>query len=97
MKFYSSVEQELISGFTRRLHEEFKKQYKGVVHFDLLRDEIDDRYFTCDVTFIYKGYAIYRTQLKVAWTAFTMGIQYGILVKECCTAFRKWIFDRYFF
>lgn len=97
MKFYSQIEQELISAFTGKLHEEFKKQYKGTVHFDLLRDSEDDRYFDCHVTFMYKGYAIYRTQFKVAWLAFTEGIPYELLAEQGCTAFKKWILDRYFF
>lgn len=97
MKFYSNIEQELISGFTRRLHEEFKKQYKDMVHFDLMRCTEDDRYFTCDVTFIHKGFTIYRTQLKVAWSSFSEGIQYDVLAKFCCTTFRKWLNGRYFY
>lgn len=97
MKFYSNIEQELISAFTSRLHEEFKKQYKGTVHFDLLRDLENDRYFTCHVTFMFKGYAIYRTQFKVAWLDFTKGIDFYKLAREACTTFRKWINDRYFF
>lgn len=97
MKFYSEIEQEMVSAFTIRLHEEFKKQYKGTVRFDLVRDLENDSYFTCHVTFMYKGYAIYRTQFKVAWLSFAEGIPYDLLTKQACTAFKKWFLDRYFF
>lgn len=97
MKFYSPIEQELISVFTKRLHEEFKKQYKGKAHFDLLRDSENENYFICKVTFIKNEFTLYCTQFKVEWVDFLIGIQYDKLARDCCINFRKWIYDKYFF
>lgn len=98
MKFYSSIiEKELISIFTRKLSKEFKKQYKGKVHFDLERDLENGNYFICRVTFIKNEYTLYCTQFEVPWNNFSRGIDYELITKECCTRFRKWILDKYFF
>ena len=97
MEINSQIEQELISIFTRRLHEEFKKQYKGKVHFDLRWGAEKENYFTCDVAFIKNEFTLYCTQFKVEWFDFLTGISYEALAKQCCTNFRKWIYDKYFF
>lgn len=97
MKYYSTVERELISIFIVRLREEFYKRYKGKVHFNLYSDSENEKDFICNVTFIKNEFTLYCTQFEVAWVDFSRGIDYELIVKKCCNDFRKWIYDKYFF